>query len=212
MRNGLLISFEGIEGSGKTTQAKTALNALKLEGHRCVFTREPGGAELSEKIRPILLDKANSEMTAICELFLYLASRSQNVAQIIRPALKRGSIVVADRFSDSTVAYQGGGRGLDIEMIRKLNDLATDGLKPDLTILIDIDPVTSLRRSESKDRIEMEDIGFHGRVRREFLRIGEEEPNRVAAVNGDNDVESIHTEIMTIIRRHVAQHAQHHGG
>lgn len=209
---GILVTFEGIEGSGKTTQADKACKALELKGHKCVLTREPGGTEVSERIRPILLDAGNTEMTAICELFLYLASRSQSVSQIIKPAVGSGSIVIADRFSDSTRAYQGGGRGLDIEMIRRLNDLATDGLKPDLTILVDLDPAEGLRRSEASDRIEMEDIDFHRRVRAEFLRIAAEEPNRVTRINGENDVESIHQQVMAMIGQYIEQRTRTHGG
>lgn len=212
LSKGLFITFEGIEGSGKTTQAERAFEAVKLDGYSCVFTREPGGTEVSEKIRSILLDKANSEMTPICELFLYLASRSQNISQTIKPALEKGDIVIADRFSDSTVAYQGGGRGLDKEMIKTLNDLATDGLKPGLTILVDIDPAKGLDRSESRDRIEMESINFHRKVRREFLRIAEEEPKRVATVDGDNDSDSVHEQIMTIIRQYITGQTRPDGG
>ena len=212
LKKGLFITFEGIEGSGKTTQAERAFEAVKLGGHDCMFTREPGGTEVSEKIRSILLDETNSEMTPLCELFLYLASRSQNVSQTIKPALEKGNIVIADRFSDSTVAYQGGGRGLDKEMIRTLNDLATDGLKPDLTILVDIDPAKGLGRSESKDRIEMESITFHRRVRREFLKIAEEKPKRVTTVDGDADSDLIHEQIMTIIRQYITEHTRQNGG
>jgi dTMP kinase len=212
LKKGILVTFEGIEGSGKTTQAERACKALELEGYRCVLTREPGGTPVSEKIRSILLDRANMEMTAVCELFLYLACRSQNVSEIIRPALDSGSIVIADRFSDSTRAYQGGGRGLDVEMIAKLNALATDGLKPDLTILVDLDPAKGLSRSKTKDRIENEDIDFHGRVRSEFLTICKEEPNRVIALDGDDAIESIHHEVMALIHRHVEQHAKSYGG
>jgi dTMP kinase len=209
---GLLITFEGIEGCGKTTQAEKALEAVKLEDRKCVYTREPGGTEVSERIRSTLLDNANSGMSPVCELFLYLASRSQNVSLIIKPALQRGEIVIADRFSDSTLAYQGGGRGLDKEMIRKLNDVATDGLRPDLTILLDIEPDKGLSRTQSRDRIEMETLDFHRRVRRGFLEIAEEEPNRIAVVNGDNDIEAIHREIMSIIHKYVSPRSEQHGG
>ena len=209
---GLLITFEGIEGSGKTTQAEKAWKALELKGSTCVFTREPGVTGVSEKIRPILLDQSNAEMTSVCELFLYLASRSQNVSQIIAPALEHRKIVIADRFADSTRAYQGGGRGLDTEMIRKLNDLATDGLTPDLTFLLDLDPAEGLRRSGSRDRIEMEDIEFHRRVRSEFLKIADEEPNRVYKIDGEDEIEPIHQQVMTLINQRVAQHTRAHGG
>lgn len=212
MKKGIFITFEGIEGSGKTTQAERAFDAVKLAGYNCMFTREPGGTEVSEKIRAILLDETNSEMTPLCELLLYLASRSQNVFETILPALEKGSIVIADRFSDSTVAYQGGGRGLDKEMIKTLNDLATDGLKPDLTILVDIDPAKGLGRSVSKDRIEMESINFHRRVRREFLKIAEEEPKRVTTVDGDADSDSIHEQIMIAIRQYITEQTKQDGG
>jgi len=212
MGKGLLVTFEGIEGSGKTTQAEKAHRELELQGYKCVFTREPGGTGLSEKIRPLLLDESNTEMSSVCELFLYLASRSQNVSQMIRPALDSKAIVIADRFSDSTRAYQGGGRGLDTETIRRLNDLATDGLRPDITILFDIDPAEGLRRSGSRDRIEMEDIEFHRRVRAEFLRIAEEEPGRVFEINGEDAIDSIHRQVMTLISQRLAQQTRSQGG
>jgi dTMP kinase len=210
LERGILVSFEGIEGSGKSTQAEKAHSVLELKGLKCVFTREPGGTGLSEKIRPILLDESNAEMTSVCELFLYLASRSQNVSQIIKPALDTKSIVIADRFSDSTRAYQGAGRGLDIEMIGKLNDLATEGLKPDITFLLDIDPAEGLRRSGAKDRIELEEIGFHTRVRTEFLKIAEEEPSRVIRIDGEDEVDSIHKQVMTLISQRISLKTRSH--
>lgn len=176
----LFITFEGIEGCGKSTQIRTLTETLRFAGHKVVLTREPGGCPLSDSIRAILLDSANAGMCPETELLLYAAARAQHVAEIIRPALARGEIVLCDRFTDATVAYQGYGRSLRPELIDHLNDIATSGLTPDLTILLDFSSEEGLRRAKERNslhtgtdegRFEAEAIDFHQRVRKGYLEL-----------------------------------------
>ncbi len=184
---GLFISFEGGEGSGKTTQLKALLTHLRSTGRDAIETRDPGGTPIGKQIRALLLDRENTRMAPATELLLYEASRAQLVHEVVRPALTTGRIVLCDRFTDSTVAYQGYGRGLDLELIARLNALATDGLRPDLTFLLDLDPAVGLLRAtqrvagrqESQDRIEEEVLAFHQRVRTGYRAMAAAEPERV---------------------------------
>src|SRR3989338_4539555 len=160
---GTFITLEGPEGSGKSTQARLLCAYLKRRGLKVLHTREPGGTQIGEKIREILLDKKNSAMRDETELLLYLAARAQIVNEIIRPALKKGFIVVCDRFSDATVAYQGYGAGLNIELIEKFNKIATCRLAPRLTILLDIETEKGLKRAADRDRMEEKSVEFHKR-------------------------------------------------
>ncbi len=196
----LFISFEGIEGSGKSTQAEKLYKWLNSEGYDCIFTKEPGGTEISKKIRNILLDKENTELAELAELFLYLADRAQHIKEVIEPALFDGKIVITDRFFDSTIAYQGKGREISEEQIRTMNEIATDGISPNLTILIDIFPKKGLKRIKCKDRMELESEDFYKRVRQEYLKIADENPNRVKVFNGVLSPEEIEKDIRKVIK------------
>lgn len=195
MSKGRFITFEGIDGCGKTTQLRMLAQWLREHGVDLIETVEPGGTEIGRQIRRILLDPASAAMEPRAELLLYFASRAQNVEEVIRPALEAGRTVLCDRFTDSTIAYQGCGRGLDTEVIRDLDRIACRGLKPEITILIDIDPETSLararRRNErtgsSESRIDDESGAFHERVRRGYLALAKAEPDRIVTIDGTAD-------------------------
>lgn len=199
MQQGLFITFEGADGCGKTTQIKLIDEYLRNKGYKTLLTREPGAKGLGEKIREILLNY-DGEVSSRCESFLFLADRAQHVDCIIKPALKDGVIVLCDRHTDSTVAYQGYGRGLDIEEIKKLNNLATGGLKPDLTIVFDVDIETSQSRvGKNKDRMESAGIEFFKKVREGFLEIAKEEPQRVKVIDSSDTIENIHKKVVELI-------------
>jgi dTMP kinase len=196
--NGVLITFEGIEGSGKSTQARLLAEGLRSQGHDVLAVREPGGSAIAEKIRSLLLDPANVEMAPLAELLLYEAARAQLVAELIRPSLDRGAIVVCDRFYDSTTAYQGVGRGLRNVDFTTLNRLATGGLVPDLTLLLDVPVELGLRRAtggSDGDRIEREPAEFHARVRQGFQTVAAAEPARVRLFDGLRPREELAAEI-----------------
>ena len=179
----LFITFEGADGCGKTTQIELLNKYLHIKGFKTLVTREPGAKGLGEKLREILLNY-DGVVSPNCESFLFLADRAQHVDCVIKPALKDGVIVLCDRHTDSTVAYQGYGRQLDIEQIKKLNEIAVNGLKPDLTIVFDIDIETSMQRvGKTKDRMESAGTDFFNRVRNGYLAIANEEPNRVKVIN-----------------------------
>ena len=195
----MFITFEGADGCGKTTQIKLIDEYLRSKGYKTLLTREPGSKGLGEKIREILLNY-DGEVSSRCESFLFLADRAQHVDCIIKPALQEGTIVLCDRHTDSTVAYQGYGRGLDIEEIKKLNALATGGLKPDLTIVFDVDIETSQSRiGKNKDRMESAGIEFFKKVREGFLEIAKEEPERVKVINSSDTIENIHKKVVELI-------------
>jgi dTMP kinase len=217
MKNGFFITFEGVEGSGKSLQAKRLCEFLGGRGYEVVLTREPGGLGLpiAESIRATLLDVKNQGMHSLTELFLYLASRAQHVRELIKPALDSGKIVISDRFGDASIAYQGGGRGLTVEWIQELNLVATDRLKPDLTILLDISPDKGLERVAAdakrqkgecpgKDRIEREELEFHQRVRETYLKLAEKERNRFFVLAGDRSPleieQKITAKVMNLLR------------
>lgn len=196
---GLFITFEGGEGSGKTTQLKTLLAHLRSAGRDAIETRDPGGTPIGKQIRELLLDRENTRMAPVAELFLYEASRAQLVSEVIRPALARGRIVLCDRFTDSTMAYQGYGRGLDLDLITRLNGIATEGLRPDLTFLLDLDPAIGLaramqrmaQRNERHDRIEDEMFGFHQRVRAGYHTIAAADGKRVIVLDASRGMGEI---------------------
>lgn len=201
MKQGLFITFEGGDGCGKTTQIKLLEEYLQSKGYKTLLTREPGSKGLGVKVREILLNY-DGEVSPVCESFLFLADRAQNVDCIIKPALEEGTIVICDRHTDSSVAYQGYGRGLDIERIKMLNNIATSGLKPDLTFVLDVDVETSQARvGAEKDRMESAGIEFFERVRKGFLEIAKQEPERVKVVDSTKTIEEIHKEIVEIIGR-----------
>ncbi|MCH7760206.1 dTMP kinase [candidate division TA06 bacterium] len=199
MSHGFFITFEGIEGSGKTTQAENLNRTLLKKGYSTLFTREPGGTEISEKIRAVLLDRANTDMFPLTELLLYLASRAQLVHEAIFPALEEGMIVLSDRFADSTLAYQGGGRGIDRRRIQSLNTLLLGGRKPDLTFLFDLPPEEGLQRGGKKDRMEMEQETFYRKVRDAYRRIARENPERVRVINGRQEESVIEREVLRVV-------------
>ncbi|MFQ5848295.1 MAG: dTMP kinase [Candidatus Methylomirabilales bacterium] len=190
---GLFFTFEGVEGSGKTTQLRRLSATLRQAGQQVMETREPGGTPLGEAMRSMLLMTRNQEMAPEAELFLYLASRAQLSRERIIPSLGAGTIVVCDRFADATVAYQGYGRGLDLTLIAMMNRAATGGLTPDLTILLDLDPHEGLRRVRERgqvplpelslDRLESEALEFHDRVRRGYLHLAHAEPHRFHVID-----------------------------
>jgi dTMP kinase len=199
---GVFISVEGIEGTGKSTQVQLLSDLLKDKGYRVVRTEEPGGTAISVKIRELLLSLESEGIQPVAELFLYNASRIQHVEDVIMPALERGSVVITDRFSDSTVAYQGYGRGIDLDIIASLDRIATGGLKPDITILIDLDVMTGLTRNRNinkTDRLEREHISFHERVREGFLALAKKEPKRFVTVDGSTDIATVHNKIAGIV-------------
>lgn len=201
MSNGLFITFEGGDGCGKTTQIKLLDEYLRNKGYKTLLTREPGSKGLGVKLREILLNY-DGDVSPTCESFLFLADRAQHVDCIIKPALKEGVIVLCDRHTDSTVAYQGYGRGLDLEQIHNLNKIATSGLKPDLTIVLDVDVETSQKRVGSeKDRMESAGIEFFERVRQGFLEIAKQEPQRVKVVDSTQSIEEIHKQILELVAR-----------
>lgn len=201
MTKGLFITFEGGDGCGKTTQIKLLDEYLKNKGYKTLLTREPGSKGLGEKVREILLNY-DGDVSPVCESFLFLADRAQNVDCLIKPALNEGTIVICDRHTDSSVAYQGYGRGLDIDRIKKLNSIATSGLSPDLTIVLDVDVETSQKRvGAEKDRMESAGIEFFERVRQGYLEIAKQEPERVKVVDSTKTIEEIHQEILELIGR-----------
>ncbi|MDD2891070.1 MAG: dTMP kinase [bacterium] len=201
MKKGLFISFEGIEGCGKTTQAKRLFKYLVTQGYKCILTQEPGGTGISKKIREILLDKENKKLTPIAELFLYLADRAQHTEEVVLPALKSNKIVITDRSVDSTIAYQGGGREISMETIKTLNQFVTKGITPNITILLDIEPEKGLARIKNKDRMELEKIKFYKKVRKVYLDIANKEPKRVKIINGNLKIEEIELGIRKFIQK-----------
>lgn len=209
MERGLFITLEGVEGSGKTTQAATLASALRREGRTVTVTHEPGGTRAGEAIRKIFLDPEVS-LTVASELLLVLADRAQHVREKLRPAVDSGEIVISDRYSDSTVAYQGNGRGFDMKLLGELNRLATDGMVPDLTIVLDCTVDTGLKRTRERvkgmqqhrfDRFEAERAEFHRRVREGFLAIARAEPDRVRVINSERALETVAAEVLAAVRQ-----------
>ncbi len=201
MTQGLFITFEGPDGCGKTTQMNLLAQYFEKKGKRVVLTREPGGKGLGEKVREILLNY-DGEVSDRCESFLFLADRAQNIDIIVKPAVKQGEIVLCDRHIDSTVAYQGYGRGLDINEINMLNNLATGGKKPDLTLVFDVDVETSMKRvGKEKDRMESAGIEFHNRVRNGYLELATQEPDRIKVLDATKTIEEIHEKVIEIIEK-----------
>ena len=201
MRDGLFITFEGADGCGKTTQIELLNKYLISKGKETLLTREPGAKGLGVKLREILLNY-DGEVSPQCESFLFLADRAQHIDCIIKPAIKEGKIILCDRHTDSTVAYQGYGRGLDLDRINMLNDIATGGLKPDLTIVFDIDIETSMQRvGKEKDRMESAGMEFFNKVRHGYLEIAKKEPNRVKVINSSDTIENIHKQVIELVEQ-----------
>ncbi len=201
---GTFITFEGIEGSGKSTQIALLATSLTSTGMRIVLTREPGGSPIGDQVRKILLDPANRALDPTAELLLYAASRAQHLHELILPALADGMTVLCDRFSDATLAYQGYGRGLDIEMIRSLDRIVTAGMRPDLTLLFDIEAAAGIARArgrnnsrglEAEARFENEELAFHDRVRRGYLILAAQEPDRIRIVDALGTPEAVREKV-----------------
>lgn len=199
MKKGLFITFEGADGCGKTTQLKLAAEYLQEKGQSVLITREPGAKGLGEKLRDILLNY-DGIVSDRCESFLFLADRAQHIDTIVLPAVDAGKIVLCDRHIDSTAAYQGYGRGQDLEQINSLNMIATNNRKPDMTIVFDIDADTSMQRvGEQKDRMESAGIEFFNRVRDGYLKIAQKEPDRVKVLDASKSIDEIHHEVIKLI-------------
>lgn len=196
---GLLVTFEGIEGSGKTTQIELTRSYLEDKGYPCLVTREPGGTPLGREIRDFLLDKEDLRIDPLAEVLLIEADRAQHVAEVILPALEEGRMVLCDRFTDATVAYQGYGRGMDLSFIEEMNQRATGGLIPQCTIVLDCTVEKGMARAGRQDRFERENHLFHQRVRDGYLRIARQEPQRVKMISGEGKLEAIQEEIRKIL-------------
>lgn len=199
MDKGLFITFEGADGCGKTTQLMKLAKYLTERNFQVVITREPGAKGLGEKLREILLNY-DGEVSSQAEAFLFLADRAQHMDVIVKPAVNAGKIVLCDRHTDSSVAYQGYGRGLDIQRINMLNDIATSGRKPDLTFVFDVDVETSMARvGKEKDRMESAGMEFFNRVRNGYLKIAEKEPRRVKVIDATRSIDDIHKNVVAEI-------------
>jgi dTMP kinase len=211
VKRGLFITFEGMDGSGKTTQMHRLAARLRAGGRTVVETAEPGGPPIAQKIRRILLDSENQELSPMTELLLYFASRAQNVDQWIVPALARGEIVLADRFTDSSLVYQGYGRGLGAQAVMDLDRIACRGVKPDLTVLVDVDAEASLARARARNeaqphcetRMDDQSLEFHLKAWEAYHALAEAEPERVRMVNGRAGIDAIEREVWSIVSAYV---------
>ena len=202
VKRGYFITFEGADGCGKTTQLELLAQYLNEKNKEVIITREPGAKGLGEKIREILLNY-EGEVSDRCESFLFLADRAQHIDMIVNPAVKAGKIVLCDRHIDSSVAYQGYGRGLDVEQIDRLNMLATNGKRPDLTLVFDIDVETSMKRvGKEKDRMESAGVEFFNRVREGYLELAKQEPERICVLDATKSIDEIHKEVVKIVEEH----------
>lgn len=201
----MFITFEGLDFSGKSTQAKLLYTYLKSKKIRSVLLREPGGTAISEKIREIILDRRNHEMTPITEFMLFSASRSQLVSEVIKPHLKKGYVVICDRYYDSSTAYQSYGGNLDLQQVLKVNEIASGGLKPDLTFLIDISPKDAFKRAgnrgNAKDRMENKNLSFYSKVHKGFRDIARKNKKRFAVINGSLTIEEIQNQILYTVNK-----------
>ena len=206
---GKLITFEGIDGCGKSTQLRLLETYLRARGLPCVATREPGGTPIGKRIRAVLLEVLDEPVEPLTELLLYAADRAQHVRQFILPALEAGQIVLSDRYADATIAYQGYGRGYDRTLVQQLIELATGGLKPDLTLLFDLDVATGWQRvhqrnapalaAEAPDRLDLEPTAFHEQVRQGYLAIAAQEPDRVRVIPAAGSIEEIYSRMLVEI-------------
>ena len=211
----MFITFEGIEGSGKSTALLLLAQELERRGFDVLRTREPGGCGLGRAIRPILLDARTRSLNMRAELYLFLADRAQHVAEVIRPALEAGQIVLCDRYTDSTLAYQGYGRGLDPEKLRRINEMATGGLAPDLTLLMDLPVGLGLERAGLRNqrqgtvlsggRFDAESMDFHERVRQGYLALAEEEPQRIACINAEQRPEDVLLQALSAVEDYLGR-------
>ncbi len=207
---GILITLEGVDGSGKSTQTILLEQYAKQKGKKVIVTQEPGGTRIGIKIRELLLDCKNSEMTALTEVFLYAAARAQHIEEVIRPALRQNCIVICSRFIDSTLAYQGYGGGLSLSLLENINLATSEGIEPKLTILFDVDPKQGLKRvteretiasgrEDNGDRMERKEVAFHERVREGFLAIARSHPHRIQVVDGSLPIEKAFEKVKDLV-------------
>lgn len=211
----MFITLEGIEGSGKTTQIARLVDFLEGKGLECIATRQPGGTLIGENIRSILLDPASKALEPTAELLLYMADRAQHIHELIRPCLMDGKTVVCDRYYDATVVYQGFARGLDIKLIRKLHHLLFEGLKPDITLLLDLPPRLGLKRaweqlntgqrSGQESRFEAEKVAFHEKVRAGYLELARHEPDRIRVIDAAPPPDQVFADISKIVSAFIIQ-------
>ncbi|OGO80103.1 MAG: dTMP kinase [Clostridiales bacterium GWC2_40_7] len=202
MKRGLFITIEGTDGSGKTTQMGLIRDYVRSAGCEVVMVREPGGTRISERIRNVILDPEYTEMSANAEMLLYAASRAQLVAETVRPALEQGKIVICDRFIDSTYAYQGFGRGIELGVLESVNNIAVDGIIPDITFFFDLDPELALGRriaSTATDRIENEKMEFHRKVHNGYVQLALKYPDRIRRIDSSRSVEAIWDEVRQVL-------------
>ena len=208
LKKGIFITFEGVEGCGKSTHSGLLYDDLKKRSYSCVHTREPGGTKLGERVRGLLLHSDGVRISDLTETFLFEACRAEIVEEIIRPSLAKKNIVICDRFSDATVCYQGYGGGVPVKSIGSLDRIATGGLKPDITILLDIDILTGLKRARKKgvDRMEKKVMAYHRRVRAGYLRSASSEPGRIKVVKVNENIEetqcAVRREVELVIQRY----------
>ena len=208
MNRGKFLTIEGAEGVGKSTNIEVIKRHLDDQKINYLVTREPGGTLLAEKIRELLLSVNDDSPVELCELLLVFSARAQHIEKVIKPALEEGTWVVCDRFTDATYAYQGGGRGLSTDLIAELENMVQGELRPDLTIILDLDPDTGLERAKNRgelDRFEQEKIEFFEKVRNAYLKIAEEFPQRCAVVNAGNSLEQVSEDIVTVLKTRMAE-------
>lgn len=199
---GKFITIEGTDGSGKSTQIELLMDYLRKKGADVIFTREPGGTQISEKIREIILDVDNSEMTGITEALLYAAARSQHVEEKIIPVLEAGKIIICDRFVDSSIAYQGAARGLGAEKIMGINEAALHGIMPDMTLFFDLSPEKGILRKKNEralDRLEKEKMDFHEKVYEGYKNLCKKYPERIKPIDADRSIDEVHSEVIEVI-------------
>jgi thymidylate kinase len=202
MKRGLFITIEGTDGSGKTTQIGLIKEYMQNTGYEVLITREPGGTRISERVREIILDPELKEMDAYAEMLLYAAARAQLVAEVVRPALEMGKIVICDRFVDSTYAYQGYGRGLDLDMLVNVNNIAINGVMPDITFFFDLDPYEAIKRRRAAsitDRIENEKMDFHSKVHAGYICLAEKFSKRIKRIDCNRTVEEIWVDVRFLL-------------
>ena len=209
MKNGIIISFEGPDGAGKTTVLEQVLPVLQEKGYDIITTREPGGVEIAERIRDVILDVNHVAMDNKTELLLYMAARRQHYVEKVLPALEAGKVVLIDRFIDSSIAYQGAGRGLDKDIIRRLNDFATDGRKPDLTLYFDVESEIGLARiaknaEREVNRLDLEKLDMHKRVREGYLALTEQE-KRIVSIDASRELAEVVSETLHTILEQLAK-------
>jgi len=210
--SGLFITIEGIEGSGKSSQVSNIIGYLEELSFPCLATREPGGTQIADEIRSLLLESKEEDIEPLTELLLYNAARAQHVSQVIWPALKDGTTVLCDRFCDATVAYQAYGRGLPLSQVIEINGLVCQGLKPDLTILLDCEVTLGLERSLQRlhkeqsleDRFEKEDLDFHQRVRKGYLELAEHQRDRIVVIDAAQNTDQVFDHIKGHLKTHIS--------